>query len=131
MVSELQESLPDTKGVISFGSVDHRFCFFYKDLIVEKEWPLSMEEVPDSTDYFFLSYLASDTPTKRTTGRGRTFYSTYGTLPFQWEEVKRINVGRRNREHEPQVILGRVKRDQAGRIAVRPTNSMPQPKLFR
>jgi hypothetical protein len=51
-----------------------------------------------------------DTAAQRIAGRGRTWTTTPGTLPFAWEEVASICVERRIRGGERTVVLGRVLR---------------------
>ena len=110
-IAALSDTLPTTENLISFGSIDHRFCFYFGDLIQEKDWPLSMAEVPEDLDYFFMSYRESDTPEQRINGRGRSWSTTHGTLRFEWEVVQQIVVNRslkrshRQILHESNVIL--------------------------
>jgi hypothetical protein len=53
-----------------------------------------------------------DTAESRAAGRGRTWYTTPGTLPVEWEEVASVCVERQVYLNEPPrtVVLGRIVR---------------------
>ena len=68
------------------------------------------DELPVDLDYFLLDYNIRDTAETRLSGRGRSWTTTPGTLPFAWEEVARIPMDRDYEDSESWVIVGRVVR---------------------
>lgn len=86
----------------SFGS---RFAAFSAGLI----YPTTKTPLPDGVEYFVFMRRSFVTPAKRYAGRGRSWYTTLGTVPFEWEELTSIDCNRVNRGADgKKVVLGRV-----------------------
>ena len=114
-ISEIRELLPESADLVSFGPVDFRFCYHYKEQVQELPWPTSMKEVPTGIEYFCIDRHPGDTPTSRASGRGRSWTTGPGSLPFEWEEVARVCVERRIRQQaQPEVIVARIKQRSSG-----------------
>lgn len=105
----VEELVPADYRWVSFGPVHHRFVYHLGGTVEELDWPSDLKDVPRDVDYFLLDYNVWDSPQERLSGRGRTWTTTPGTLPFEWEEVQRIPMDRGYMESESWVILGRVK----------------------
>jgi hypothetical protein len=73
---------------------------------------LSDADIPHDLTYFCFMRQPGDTAESRAAGRGRTWYKTPGTLPFEWEEITSVCVERQVYVDEPPrtVVLGRVVR---------------------
>ena len=110
-VARLKERLPLDATLVSFTAIEHRFAYYYQAPIAELGWPIELGDLPADVEYFCFMRNPGDTAKRRAAGRGRTWTTTPGTLPFAWEEVTSICVERRIR-NEPQrtVVLGRVVR---------------------
>lgn len=125
-VAIVKDRLPSETSLVSFGPVDFRFCYHFRDRIPELPWPSDPREVPENVEYFCVDAHPGDTPASRLSGRGRTWERTSGTLPFEWEEVDRICVERRLRgEEQPEVIIARIKRPNGVRTAGREKSNEP------
>jgi hypothetical protein len=48
LVAAARTALPANTPLVSFGPLDHRFCYFYYDPITELKWPQTLEDVPAS-----------------------------------------------------------------------------------
>ncbi len=122
-VAEVQEIVA-SKPLVSLTAIDHRFAFFYEQPIAELPWPLDVDDLPSDVEYFCFMRSPNDTAQQREAGRGRTWTTTLGTLPFAWEEVATLCVERRIRNH-PQimVVLGRVVKP---RVAIVTDATVPQ-----
>jgi hypothetical protein len=96
---------------VSFSPIEHRFAYYYGGPIAELDWPTAIGDLPAELEYFCFMRNPGDTAERRAAGRGRTWTTTPGTLPFAWLELDAICVERRLRD-EPQrtVVLGRVVR---------------------
>jgi hypothetical protein len=116
-VAALKERLQDPLQLVSFGPIDHRFAFYYRDLINEWDWPENEQEVPGHVRFFCFEHHRGDTAQVRANGRGMYWGTTSGTLPFAWEEVIRIPCDRNVRDDpEVTVVVGRIL-EAAGQIA--------------
>ena len=93
-VRELRQNLPAADSLKSFGPVDHRFAYFYEDRITELPWPTDAAQVPEGVTYFCYNWHRGDTSQCRSSGRGRAWKTTSGTLPFEWELIANVNCGR-------------------------------------
>jgi len=110
-VAKLKSHLPQSSEVVSLGPIDARFAWYYEDPIRQIAWPTAETPLPDNVDYFVFMRRPTDTPESRSAGRGRSWYRTPGTVPFEWEELTMINCDRVIREVEEEtVVLGRVVR---------------------
>jgi 4-amino-4-deoxy-L-arabinose transferase-like glycosyltransferase len=110
-VADARAKLPSDVRLVSFTPADHRFCYFYRDFIGQLDWPESIDDVLDDVEYFCVNHFLGDTPQWRTSGRGRSWTKSPGTLPFEWEEVARVPCDRKVRETPyTEVIIGRIVR---------------------
>jgi len=108
-VAEARSRLPAPERLVSFGAIHHRFCYYYGDTIAQLRWPERTEDVPAGVDYFCFAHHRNDTPQRRAEGRGRTWSTTPGTLPFAWQEIARVPCESRLRSvHHNTVIIGRI-----------------------
>lgn len=112
-VAQTKERLPERVELVSLGPVHHRFAFHWKTPIAMRPWPEANTESPDF-EYFVIDYQPQDTAETRISGRGRTWSTTSGTLPFRWEVVDAIPIDREYRESRNWVLVGRVLRDASG-----------------
>jgi len=108
-VAELRAMLPPGTDLVSLTPISHRFAYLYRAEITELAWPREVDDLPADVEYFCFMRDPGDTAAKRAAGRGRSWTTTPGTLPFAWKEVATICVERRLRD-QPQitVVLGRV-----------------------
>lgn len=112
IVARVRSQIPQPERLVSLGPIDHRFAYAYRLRIREIPWPKAADELPDDVRYFCFTRLARDTPQRRTTGRGRTWWKTPGTLPLAWEEIAVVCCDREWKEHpDIAVVIGRVVRD--------------------
>jgi 4-amino-4-deoxy-L-arabinose transferase-like glycosyltransferase len=110
-VAQLRRFVPAEETLVSFTPIDHRFAYFYQAPIEQLDWPTRLSDLPPDVDYFCFMRHPGDTAQHRKAGRGRSWTTTPGTLPFAWEEVTTICVERRLRDaDQPMVVLGRVVR---------------------
>jgi 4-amino-4-deoxy-L-arabinose transferase-like glycosyltransferase len=108
-VAELRSLLPPDTTLVSLTAIDHRFAYLYREPITELAWPRYVDDLPENVEYFCFMRDPQDTAEARCAGRGRSWTTTPGTLPFAWEEVATLCIERRLR-NRPQitVVLGRV-----------------------
>lgn len=118
VVADLRSRVSSPDSLVSLGPIDHRFAYYYDAPIAVVDWPLEVDDLPGDVDYFVFMRYPGDTAERRTTGRGRIWWTTPGTLPFAWEEVASLCAQRRvNDGPNRMVVLGRVVRPlQAGRF---------------
>jgi len=117
-VMRFKEQLPPDTELVSFTPIDHRFAYYYQAPIAEFDWPTKLEDLPTGVEYFCFMRNPGDTAERRAAGRGRTWTTTPGTLPFAWQEITAICVERRIRdESQPTVVLGRVVRPLRARVS--------------
>ncbi|HVT27241.1 MAG TPA: hypothetical protein VHE81_04415, partial [Lacipirellulaceae bacterium] len=109
-VAELKNQLPPRTKLVSFSPIEHRFAYYFGDPIAELIWPRTMAELPPDINYFCFMRQPGDTAAARKSGRGRTEYTTPGTLPFAWKELMSICVERQTYGDQRTVVLGRVVR---------------------
>lgn len=108
-IAELKKQLPDGANLASFTPIEHRFAYYYRDPVTELDWPLAFDELPPNTEYFCFMRTPGDTAEARAAGRGRTWYKSPGTLPFEWQEVATVCVERQVYDDNPRtVVLGKV-----------------------
>jgi 4-amino-4-deoxy-L-arabinose transferase-like glycosyltransferase len=117
-IQAAKERLPDPTGLVSFGTVDHRFAYLYEGFIPEAAWPIKPEDVPEGVEYFCFNRNPWHRPDRRADGRGRAKWVTLGIMPFEWEEVAVVNVERRIKDGpQPQVVIGRIVQRKESRLA--------------
>jgi hypothetical protein len=110
-IAALKSDLPPETRLVSFSPIEHRFAYYFRDSIVEIDWPLNVDDLPKDVEYFCFMRQPGDTAVARAAGRGRSWYQTPGTLPFAWQEIKSICVERQIYDDSPRtVVLGRVVR---------------------
>jgi 4-amino-4-deoxy-L-arabinose transferase-like glycosyltransferase len=109
-IANLKNQLPPGTSLASFSPIEHRFAYYYSDSIAELDWPLSDTDIPPGLTYFCFMRQAGDKAESRAAGRGRSWYKTPGTLPFEWEEINSICVERQVYDREPprKVVIGQV-----------------------
>jgi 4-amino-4-deoxy-L-arabinose transferase-like glycosyltransferase len=107
-IAELRSKLPANSPLVSLSPIEHRFAYFYETPIAELDWPLDVDDLPADVDYFCFMRHAGDTAESRAAGRGRSWTTTRGTLPFAWEELASICVERKVKPDAPRVVLARV-----------------------
>jgi hypothetical protein len=117
-IQAAKERLPDPTGLVSFGTVDHRFAYLYEGFIPEAAWPIKPEDLPEGVEYFCFNRNPWHRPDRRADGRGRAKWVTLGIMPFEWEEVAVVNVERRIKDGpQPQVVIGRIVQRKESRLA--------------
>ena len=110
-IARFKAQVPRHEALVSLTPIDHRFAYYFHAPIAEVDWPNKLSDLPAGVDYFCFMRYPGDTAERRAAGRGRSWTSTPGTLPFAWEEITAICVERRIRdESQPTVVLGRVVR---------------------
>jgi 4-amino-4-deoxy-L-arabinose transferase-like glycosyltransferase len=111
-IAELKSHLSPNSELVSFTPIEHRFAYYFAAPIAELPWPQAPADLPEGVEYFCFMRNPGDTAASRVAGRGRTWTTTNGTLPFAWEEVAAIPIERRIRSdderNERMVVLGRV-----------------------
>jgi len=108
-VAALKGDLPEGERLVSLGPVHHAFTWAYGEFIPECPWPVKPQDVSGGIDYFCFDFSAGDTAKERAMGRGRSWTTTPGTLPFAWEEVARVvTIGDEPDAVKRAVIVGRV-----------------------
>ena len=110
-VAELKEELPPGAKLVSLSPIEHRFAFYYGTPITQLDWPNTIDELPPDVEYFCFMRNPGDSANRRMSGRGRSWTTTPGTLPFAWEEIASIYSERQISGDRPRsVVLGRVVR---------------------
>ena len=95
--------------LVSLTPIDHRFAYLYRQPIAELDWPEKVDDLSPNVDYFCFMRAPDDTALEREAGRGRSWTTTPGMLPFAWQEVATLCVERRIRDYPQRtVVLGRV-----------------------
>ena len=109
-IAKMKSHLPHGTNLASLSPIEHRFAYYYGDPITEVDWPISVTDIPPALKYFCFMRQPGDTATSRAAGRGRSWYTTPGTLPFEWEEIASVCVERQVYKGEPprKVVLGRI-----------------------
>ncbi len=126
-VAELRGRIPTPEKLVSLGPADTRFAFAYRHLIREIPWPVTLAETPPDLDYFCFDVRATDTAESRYAERGaHNAWTTPGTLPFAWDEIGRVAITPKARGlRNVSVVVGRVRRDAAGRPIPKPRATGP------
>ena len=86
-VAQLRAHLPAGAGLVSLGPIAHRFAYYYGPPIPELPWPEDAEALPAGVQYFCFEQHRNDTAVLRDNGRGRSWTTTSGRLPFAWEQI--------------------------------------------
>ena len=105
--------------LVSLTPIDHRFAYLYEQPIAELDWPRDVDDLPPDVEYFCFMRHPGDTAEGREAGRGRTWTTTPGTLPFAWEEVATLCVERRVAQLPATHARPRPRRETAHRTGVR------------
>jgi 4-amino-4-deoxy-L-arabinose transferase-like glycosyltransferase len=117
-IVEVKALLPTDASLVSLTPIDHRFAYYYRTPITELDWPRTPADLPPNVDYFCFMRHVTDTAESRRAGRGRTWITTPGTLPFAWEELKATSVDRKtDTETATIVVFGRVVRPLRAEIS--------------
>ncbi len=111
-VAEIQEIISSGK-LVSLSPIDHRFAYLYQQPIAELAWPREVDDLPPDAEYFCFMRHPCDTAQEREAGRGRSWTTTPGTLPFAWEEVATLCVERRIRDYPATHACTRPRRQAA------------------
>lgn len=91
-IAQLRQSLPPDAKIYSFGVVHHLFSFLWGDEVIHREWPVDGQAIDPELEYFCVDVKNSK----------------HDPIPFEWEEVARINCDRINRQHPQfEVLVGR------------------------
>ena len=110
-IVELADHIPTGTRLVSLNEIDHRFAYYYREPIDQIAWPQTVSDIPSNVDYFLFVRHWNDTTEMHFAGRGRTVYTTPGTLPFEWQEVATVCPDRQvNTPTATTVVLGRVVR---------------------
>jgi 4-amino-4-deoxy-L-arabinose transferase-like glycosyltransferase len=110
-VAGLKSLAPKPGNLVSLGPIDHRFAYYFETPIKQLDWPTDDTPLPNEVEYFVFMRYPGDTPEKRSAGRGRSWYTTPRTVPFEWEELASHDCNRRIDEGARMtVVLGRVQR---------------------
>jgi 4-amino-4-deoxy-L-arabinose transferase-like glycosyltransferase len=109
-IVDMKKQLPIGTSLVSFSPIEHRFAYYFHDPIAELDWPRRVSDLPADLEYFCFMRQPGDTAEWRAAGRGRSWYKTPGTLPFEWEEVTTICVERQvyKGESPRKVVIGRI-----------------------
>jgi 4-amino-4-deoxy-L-arabinose transferase-like glycosyltransferase len=123
-VAAMREFMTHSQPLVSLTPIDHRFAYYYGKPIAELEWPIYVGDLPLDVDYFCFMRRPGDTAESREAGRGRSWTTSPGTLPFAWEEVATLCVERLLRDYPQRVlVLGRVVKPRLAH-----TNDATQPQ---
>jgi 4-amino-4-deoxy-L-arabinose transferase-like glycosyltransferase len=118
-VAKLRSMIPEPDAMISLGPINPGFAYHYQTLVQELPWPTKADDLPKNVEYFFVMQYAADTPDTHQIGRGRSWEHVSGQLPFDWEEVARLPMGRRLEANAEQtLVLARVCRPDS--VALQP-----------
>jgi 4-amino-4-deoxy-L-arabinose transferase-like glycosyltransferase len=91
-IAQLRQTLPADAKIYSFGVVHHLFSFLWGDEVVHREWPADGQAIDPELEYFCVDVKNSK----------------HNPIPFEWEEVARINCDRMNRQYPQfEVLVGR------------------------
>jgi 4-amino-4-deoxy-L-arabinose transferase-like glycosyltransferase len=109
-IAAMKNELPASASLVSFSPIEHRFAYYFHDPIAEIDWPRRTSDLPADVEYFCFMRQPGDNAESRAAGRGRSWYKTPGTLPFEWEEITTICVERQVYAGEPprKVVIGRI-----------------------
>ena len=117
-VAALVGSVPVEHELVSFGPIDHRFCYLLDRHVSELPWPRDASDVPPGVRYFFMSRWPGDNAERKRLGRGLQWHEVRpGSLPFRWRRLGTVCTDRRliPGKLETITVLGEVIRDPAGR----------------
>ncbi len=110
-IATLANHIPNDGQLVSLTPIDHRFAYYYGKPIRELGWPTTVDQLPSDVEYFCFMRWPGDTAESHFAGRGRSVYTTPGTLPFAWEEVIAICTDRQPKSATAtSIVLGRVVR---------------------
>jgi 4-amino-4-deoxy-L-arabinose transferase-like glycosyltransferase len=110
-VAQFKTQIPTGASLVSLTPIDHRFAYYYGAPIGELDWPKTLTDLPPNFDYFCFMRQTGDTALSRQAGRGRTWRTSSGTLPFAWEEIDATSFDRQiNTKTAAIVVLARVVR---------------------
>jgi 4-amino-4-deoxy-L-arabinose transferase-like glycosyltransferase len=108
-VAALKAELPHADKLVSFGPVAHRFAYFYGEPIRELPWPTDAAALPAGCEYFCFEQHRGDNQRVRFNGRGRTWNTTPGSLPFEWQQVAWVPCDPNQRVNPTiSVVVGRI-----------------------
>jgi len=108
-VADIRARLPHPERLESFGPVDHRFNYYYKDLIRERPWPTAENNAAEGLEYFCFDRYVTDTPETKLLSRGMYRRLVPNEFPFEWETIEEVAVNRmRTANPETRVVIGRI-----------------------
>ncbi len=108
-IADFASQVPDGSRLVSLNEIEHRFAYFYGTPIPQIAWPKTVDELPPDVNYFCFVRHWNDSAEAHATGRGRTWRTIAGTLPFEWEEIAAISPDRApGKRTATSVVLGRV-----------------------
>ncbi|MEX0677995.1 MAG: glycosyltransferase family 39 protein [Pirellulales bacterium] len=111
-IARLKQRLADCE-LVSLGRVYHRFAYAFDAPIRQIPWPAAAADLPRGVTYFCFDRRPNDTAVSRSTSDGRLSGKTPGTLPFEWDEVARIDCDPVHRQvYSRTVVIGRVRRGE-------------------
>ncbi len=128
-IADFATHIPDGSRLVSLNEIEHRFAYYYGTPIPQIAWPKTVDDLPPNIDYFCFVRHWNDTAEAHFTGRGRTWRTIAGTLPFEWEEIVAISPDRQpNTPTALSVVLGRVIRPLRATVS---DTSKPQRVIAR
>jgi len=108
-VAQVHEWLPPETELVSLGPIDSTFAYHYGEMIRETPWPVESDSLPTDIEYFCFDRRPEDTAEQRVVWRGMKTWTTPGTLPFEWEVVGEVPIGRSVKGPPSSVVVvGRV-----------------------
>jgi 4-amino-4-deoxy-L-arabinose transferase-like glycosyltransferase len=108
-IADIASQVPNGSQLVSLNEIEHRFAYYYGTPIPQIAWPKTVDELPPNVNYFCFMRHWNDSAEAHATGRGRSWRTIAGTLPFEWEEIVAISPDRvPDKRTATSVVLGRV-----------------------
>lgn len=122
LTTELKHQLPPNTELFSYGPVHHRFMYHWQAPIQQLPWPSDLEHAVRLGDYFCIDLNKADTDQVKVLGRGRSWTTVQGKLPFVWEEVARIPVDRELNDSHNWIVIGKFAKPEEVALRDRKTD---------